>query len=125
MEARFSSTLRAAFDAGALGFGNDGMIVVRDAGKLALKDRVAVNNAVADDNRDRKAVYREIAVANGHPEWESQIRRVFAQQWSESARPGWGYEDAAGSWRQKGRGAGAASGERPLRGLVSRALRAL
>lgn len=101
MEARFSSTLRAAFDAGALGFGNDGMIVVRDAGKLALKDRVAVNNAVADDNRDRKAVYREIAVANGHPEWESQIRRVFAQQWIESARPGWWYQDASGNWKQK------------------------
>ena len=101
MEARFNSILRGAFDAGALGFGNDGMIVVRDAGKLGLKDRVVVNNAVADDNRDRNAVYREIAVANGHPEWESQIRRVFAAQWIESARPGWWYQDPSGSWKQK------------------------
>jgi uncharacterized protein YdbL (DUF1318 family) len=101
MEARFNSILRDAFDAGALGFSNDGMIVVRDAGKLALKDRVVVNNAVADDNRDRKAVYREIAVANGHPEWESQIRSVFAKQWVASARSGWWYQDAGGSWKQK------------------------
>ena len=101
MEARFNSILRDGFNAGALGFGSDGLIVVRDAGKLALKDRVVVNNAVADDNRDRKAVYREIAVANGHPEWESQIRRVFAAQWIESARSGWWYQDASGSWKQK------------------------
>ena len=53
MAARFDSQLRAGFDAGALGFAGDGTIVVRDAGKLALKDRVAVNQAVADDNRDR------------------------------------------------------------------------
>ena len=100
MEARFGSTLRAGFDSGALGFTADGLITVRDAGKLALKDRVAMNAAVADDNRDRKAVYREVAVANGHPEWESQIRDVFARQWIESARPGWWYE-SGGSWKQK------------------------
>jgi uncharacterized protein YdbL (DUF1318 family) len=99
MEARFNSILRDAFDAGALGFGNDGLVVVRDAGKLPLKDRVTVNNAVADDNRDRKAVYREVAVANGHPEWESQIRSVFAKQWIASARSGWWYQD--GAWKQK------------------------
>ena len=101
MEARFNSMLRGGFDSGALGFSNDGMLVVRDAAKLGLKDRVVVNNAVADDNRDRKAVYREIAVANGHPEWESQIRRVFAAQWIESARAGWAYQDSSGNWKKK------------------------
>lgn len=100
MAQRFDSQLRAGFDAGALGFAGDGTIVVRDAAKLALKDRVAVNQAVADDNRDRKAVYREVAVANGHPEWEAQIRDVFAKQWIASARPGWWYQ-SGGAWKQK------------------------
>ncbi len=100
MESRFSSTLRAGFDSGALGFTEDGLISVRDAGKLELRDRVAMNAAVADDNRDRKAVYREVAVANGHPEWESQIRNVFAKQWVESARSGWWYQ-SGGGWKQK------------------------
>ncbi|MEN1928552.1 YdbL family protein [Luteimonas sp. MJ250] len=100
MESRFTSTLRPHFDSGALGFGSDGLLVVRDAARLPLKDRVAVNAAVADDNRDRNAVYREIAVANGHPEWESQIRDVFAKQWVASARSGWWYQQG-GSWRQK------------------------
>ena len=100
MESRFASTLRAGFDSGALGFTEDGLISVRDAGKLELRDRVAMNAAVADDNRDRKAVYREVAVANGHPEWESQIRNVFAKQWVESARSGWWYQ-SGGGWKQK------------------------
>ncbi len=100
MESRFNGTLRSGFDSGALGFTEDGLVTVRDAGKLELKDRVAINAAVADDNRDRKAVYREIAVANDHPEWEAQIRTVFARQWVDSARPGWWYQ-AGGSWKQK------------------------
>ena len=100
MEARFA-TLRPHFDSGALGFTNDGMVVVRDASKLDLRSRVSVNQAVADDNRDRRAVYREIAVANGHPEWEAQIRSVFSQQWIASARSGWWYQTAGGSWQQK------------------------
>ena len=100
MESRFASTLRAGFDSGALGFTSDGLITVRDASKVELKDRVALNSAVADDNRDRKAVYREVAVANGHPEWEEQIRGVFARQWIASARAGWWYE-SGGGWKQK------------------------
>ncbi|RZA20729.1 MAG: DUF1318 domain-containing protein [Lysobacteraceae bacterium] len=100
MEARFNGTLRKGFDSGALGFTSDGLISVRDVGKLELKDRVAMNAAVADDNRDRKAVYREVAVANGHPEWESQIRDVFARQWVDSARSGWWYQ-SGGDWKQK------------------------
>ena len=100
MEQRFNATLRRGFDSGALGFTGDGLITVRDAGKLELKDRVAMNAAVADDNRDRKAVYREVAVANGHPEWEAQIRDVFARQWIESARAGWWYQ-SGGAWKQK------------------------
>ena len=101
MAERFKTSLSAHFDGGALGFGNDGLIVVRDATKIGLKDRVSVNQLVADDNRDRKAVYSEIAVANGHREWEGQIREIFAKQWIESAHKGWWYQAADGSWKQK------------------------
>ena len=106
IDSRFDSQLRAGFESGALGFSNDGLVVVRDASKLQLKDRVAVNTAVADDNRDRKALYREavyheVAVANGHPEWEAQIRQVFARQWIAAAHKGWWYQDGSGGWKQK------------------------
>ena len=101
MADRFQSSLETHFDSGALGFGNDGLIVVRDASQVPLKDRVGVNQLVAEDNRDRKAVYREISVANGHPEWEAQIRETFAKQWIASAHKGWWYQDAGGAWKQK------------------------
>jgi uncharacterized protein YdbL (DUF1318 family) len=101
MEGRFDASLRAHFDSGALGFTNNGMLTVRDATKISLKDRVAVNQAVADDNRDRDAVYREIAVANGHAEWEDEIRATFAKQWADSAKAGWWYQTSAGAWKQK------------------------
>lgn len=101
MAARFQSGMRPHFDAGALGFGNDGLVVLRDASKVPLKDRVSVNQLVAEDNRDRNAVYREIAVANNHPEWEDQIRQTFSRQWVASARAGWWYQAADGSWKQK------------------------
>ena len=100
MASRFDSTLSAHFDSGALGFTGDGLVTVRDAGKLQLKDRVKVNQAVADQNRDAKAVYREVAVANGHPEWESRIRAVFAKQWIDSAHKG-GWYQSGGGWKQK------------------------
>lgn len=101
MATRFQENLQAHFDSGALGFGKDGLLVLRDATKVTLKDRVSVNQWVAEDNRDRNAVYREIAVANNHPEWEGQIRETFAKQWVASARAGWWYQAADGSWKQK------------------------
>ncbi|HEY5851262.1 MAG TPA: DUF1318 domain-containing protein [Lysobacter sp.] len=101
MASRFDSQLRAHFDTGALGFANDGTISVRDAAKIPLPERVGVNQAVAEQGRDAKAVYREIAVANNHPEWEQQIRAVFARQWMDSARAGWWVQDAGGGWKQK------------------------
>ena len=101
MAERFQGQLSALFDSGAVGFGADGLLVLRDPSKVPLAQRTAANQAVADENRDRKAVYREIAVANGHPEWEEQIRATFAKEWVSQARAGWWYQDGAGSWKQK------------------------
>lgn len=100
MRGRFE-TLRPHFDSGAIGMTRDGRIAVRDPSALPLKDRSTLNQAVAEDNRDRDAVYREIAVANGHPEWENDIRATFAREWIERAASGWYYQDAGGSWVQK------------------------
>lgn len=101
MRQRFSSTLAKYFDSGAIGFGKDGLVAVRDLAGVPLPERAALNAAIADDNRDRAAVYREIAVANGHAEWEAQIRGTFAKQWIQQAKPGWYYQDASGSWKRK------------------------
>jgi len=101
MAQRQRSSLNSLFDAGAIGFSSDGLITIRDRSAVELSERRSLESVVADENRDRKAVYREIAVANGHPEWEQDIRNTFAQQWVNNARRGWYYQDSGGSWRQK------------------------
>jgi uncharacterized protein len=101
MAERQRQTLAAWFDAGAIGFTADGLVAIRDRAAVPLSDRRNLESVVADENRDRKAVYREIAVANGHPEWEGDIQQTFAKQWISNARPGWYYQDAGGAWHQK------------------------
>lgn len=101
MANRFQDSFETHFNSGALGFSNDGLIVVREPAKVSLKDRVSITQLVAEDNRDRKAAYREIAVANGHAEWEAQIRETFARQWAAAAHKGWWYQASNGAWKQK------------------------
>lgn len=101
MQKRFASVLSKYFASGAIGFTHDGLVAMRDAAAVPLPERPALNTAVADENRDRQAVYREIAVANGQPGWEPQIRASFAKQWVQQAKPGWYYQDAGGAWKQK------------------------
>ncbi len=101
MAERQRSSLNAWFDAGAIGFGNDGLVVIRDRAAVPLNERRNLESVVADENRDRAAVYREIAVANGHPEWEGDIQKTFAKEWAEKARPGWSYQDESGAWNTK------------------------
>ena len=59
-----------------------------------------VNALVAAQNRDRNALYAEIARANGHPEWQGEIRHTFAQRWIQHARSGW-WVQSGGGWTQK------------------------
>ncbi|HEX7130331.1 MAG TPA: DUF1318 domain-containing protein [Rhodanobacteraceae bacterium] len=101
MRDRYQGALGALLDSGAVGFTHDGMVAVHDASKAPLSARAQMNSVVADENRDRAAVYRQIAIANGHPEWESQIRKIFAKQWIDRAHAGWYYQDAAGAWKRK------------------------
>ena len=101
MQARFKGGLGELFASGAVGFTHDGMVAVRDASKVPLSQRAQVNATVAEENRDRAALYREVASANGHPEWQSQIQATFAKGWIERAPAGWYYQDASGAWKRK------------------------
>ena len=99
MAARHAN-LKPFYDSGAVGLTGDGMVAVRDANSVPLAQRNAVKTLVADENAERKALYHEIAVANGQPQWEGQIQSVFAQRWVAKAAGGWWYQDSSG-WKQK------------------------
>jgi uncharacterized protein YdbL (DUF1318 family) len=92
--------LKSFYQSGAIGLTPDGLIAVRDPKAVSLANRQRVNSLVADENRDRNALYAEIARANGHPEWEKGIRDTFARRWVQNARSGWWYQ-TSGGWKQK------------------------
>ncbi|MDO9053718.1 MAG: YdbL family protein [Gallionella sp.] len=92
--------LSAYYASGAVGLTMDGMIAVRDAGSVPLAARQTVNALVAAENQDRSALYAEIANANGHPEWQAEIRTTFAQRWVQRAQRGWWVLSNDG-WSQK------------------------
>jgi len=100
MEARFPK-LKPFYTNGSVGMTQDGLIKMRDLNAVALRDRKTVNTLVAAENRDRNALYSEIARANGQPEWEADIRKTFAARWIGNAPAGWWYQDKGGSWKKK------------------------
>jgi hypothetical protein len=86
---------------GAVGLTRDGMVALRDANAVPLPQRAGVNAVVADENKDRSALYKEIARANGKPEWEGEIKSTFASRWVSKASGGWFYQDDKGAWVKK------------------------
>ncbi len=100
MKAR-AGDLDPFFSSGAIGLTADGLVEIRDANAVALADRNRLRKLVADENADRNSLYREIATANGNPEWEADIRSTFAERWVANARAGWYYKSDAGAWTQK------------------------
>jgi len=92
--------LASHYASGAVGLTDEGLVALRDASAVPLAQRPRVNQLVAAENRDRNALYRAIAEANGHPEWEPDIRATFARRWIERAQPGWWYE-TGGSWNKR------------------------
>jgi uncharacterized protein YdbL (DUF1318 family) len=94
-------SLAPHYRSGALGFSSGGLVAVRDLKLISLRDRNKVKKMVADENGDRKALYAEIARANGQPQWEKRIRDTFARVWVEEAPKGYWYQDGKGAWREK------------------------
>jgi uncharacterized protein YdbL (DUF1318 family) len=101
MRERFQGALGALLDSGAVGFTHDGLVAMRDAAAVPLSERAQANATIADENRDRQALYREVATANGHPEWAPQIQSTFARSWIDRAKAGWYVQNAAGAWQRK------------------------
>ena len=94
------NSLKAYYNSGAVGLTDKGLVTVRDAKAIALKSRNTVKSLVADENKDRNALYSEIARSNGHPEWKADIQSTFARRWVINAAAGWWYQ-SAGKWQQK------------------------
>lgn len=97
-----SDSIKPFMDKGSVGINRDGLLVVRTTEGLNLKERAEAQQLVEAENRDREALYAEIAKANDFPrERVADIKRIFAKSWTDQARSGWWIEDMQGNWRKK------------------------
>jgi uncharacterized protein YdbL (DUF1318 family) len=96
-----AGSLKPHYASGAVGLTSNANVQIRDQSLIALKDRNQVKKLVSDENKERGALYAEIARANDHPEWEADIRATFARVWVEEVATGTWYQDANGAWAQK------------------------
>lgn len=92
--------LSAYYQSGAVGLTSDGFVAVKDASLVPLSQRGALSGLVKEENTDRARLYQGIAAANGHPEWEGEIQRTFAQRWIDKAQSGW-FVQREGQWSRK------------------------
>jgi uncharacterized protein YdbL (DUF1318 family) len=88
------------YASGAIGLTKDGFIAVKDANAVPLSQRGSLTGLVKEENTDRATLYKEIAQANGHPEWQAEIQSTFAGRWIDKAQTGW-WVQGAGGWVKK------------------------
>lgn len=87
-------------DFGFIGEGRDGFLAVRTLQGVKLGDKKAAGDVVAAENEDRRALYREIANANGLKESDgNQVMAAAAKKLRKDAAPGHYVQRASdGAW---------------------------
>jgi uncharacterized protein len=97
-----SNAIKPYMDRGNIGIGQDGLLRIRSTDGLNLKERAETQQLVEAENRDREALYAEIAKANNIPKENiPKIKSIFAKTWIEQAQPGWWIQDSQGNWKRK------------------------
>jgi len=95
------SKLRPFYQSGIIGFTNNGLIAFVSGKKVSVKQKSTAKNLIKAENKDRISLYKEIAHANGHPEWQSDIQKTFSKTWIRKISSGWMYQAQNGSWKKK------------------------
>jgi uncharacterized protein len=94
-----SPLLLPYFQAGALGEGNDGIVVIRDISAVSMKDRARLNSLVKEENQDRLALYGEVGKELKVKDSDlPRVQKSFAKEWQKTAGSGWWVQKDAGEW---------------------------
>ncbi len=97
-----SSAIKPFMDRGNIGIAQDGLLAIRSADGLNLKERAETKQLVDAENRDRESLYAEIAKANNiSRDSIPRIKAIFATSWIDQAQSGWWIQDSQGVWRRK------------------------
>ncbi len=100
MTARFGQ-LTPFLDSGQIGITRNGLLEIRAAEGLGMKEKAELSRLIKVENQDRLRLYKEIATANDFPDKVDEVQAIFAESWREKARPGWYLQGDGGSWQQK------------------------
>jgi uncharacterized protein YdbL (DUF1318 family) len=97
-----SDSIKPFMDKGNVGITRDGLLTIRTTEGLNLKERAEVKQLLDAGNRDREALYSEIAKANNFPAATvGRIKEIFAKSWIDQAKSGWWIQDSQGNWKKK------------------------
>jgi uncharacterized protein YdbL (DUF1318 family) len=97
-----ADSIKPYMDRGSAGISSEGLIALRSKEGLSLKEKAQLNRIIKAENRDREALYLEIAKANNFPpDRVADIKEIFARSWIKQARKGWWIQGPDGSWSQK------------------------
>jgi uncharacterized protein YdbL (DUF1318 family) len=92
--------LKPHLDSGALGEGKNALLVVRSVEGLDARTRVALNQLVAAENKDRTDLFKEIARLNDLTELD-KVQAAFAAAIRSEMENGQWFEDDKGEWKRK------------------------
>lgn len=97
-----AESIKPFMDKGNAGISSDGLIVLRTDEGLGLKDKAALTRLISAENKDREALYLEIAKANNFgSERVMDIKGIFAKSWIKNAQKGWWVQSPDGTWSQQ------------------------
>jgi uncharacterized protein YdbL (DUF1318 family) len=90
------------FPKGAIGEGRTGLVELRETKGLTAAEKNDLKSLVDAENRDRRALYQEVAKSmNISADQVGKVQRIFAQKWQNSADHGWWIQKEDGQWVQK------------------------
>ncbi len=86
MRNRYAS-MKPYYQKGFLDEGDNGLVSLKEAQGLGLKEQRDLKNLVSAENKDRQALYREVAAAlKIDPSQVDRIAEIFAKEWQKSVR---------------------------------------
>jgi uncharacterized protein YdbL (DUF1318 family) len=90
------------YQKGAIGEGRTGLVELLDNKDSAPAEKKEVKSLVEAENRDRQALYQEVAKSmNISSDQIGKVQRIFARKWHQSAERGWWIQKEDKQWVQK------------------------
>ncbi len=90
------------YQRGALGENRKAYVDTRDVTGLTLKEKNTLRKLRAAENKDRKNLYKRIAILKGVEEDRlKDIEAIYAEKWISKAKKGWWVQNKQGKWIKK------------------------